>query len=79
MVMKPVAELETGSHKSAYTKERWEVLLTIDNSQALLPAMAMAASYAPGVAMSAVVAVIGCIAAPYVARSPRGHANVEGR
>ena len=38
-----------------------------ENSQALRPSLAVAIDYAPGVAISALVAVIGYLAAPYVA------------
>ena len=41
--------------------------MTSQNSQALRPSMAIAIDYAPGVALSAIVAVIGYFAAPYVA------------
>ncbi|MGB2594521.1 MAG: putative sulfate exporter family transporter, partial [Pseudolabrys sp.] len=42
--------------------------MTADNMQASRPSVAMAAALAPGVALSAVVAAIGYVAAPYVAR-----------
>ena len=42
--------------------------MTTQNSQAARPFAAVAMDYLPGVAMSAVVAVIGYVAAPYVAR-----------
>ena len=41
--------------------------MTADNSQTARPSMALAAEYAPGVAMSALVAGIGYLAAPFVA------------
>jgi len=43
--------------------------VTAQNSQAARPLAAVAIDYLPGVAMSAIVAVIGYIAAPYVARA----------
>ena len=42
--------------------------MTVENSQTARPAMALAADYAPGVVLSALVAAIGYLAAPYVAR-----------
>ena len=42
--------------------------MTAQNTQASRPSVAMAAALAPGVALSAVVAAIGYVAAPYVAR-----------
>jgi len=42
--------------------------VTAENSQALPPAVATAVDYAPGVALSAIVAIAGYLAAPYVAR-----------
>ena len=42
--------------------------MTADNMQASRPSVAMAAALAPGVVLSAVVAAIGYVAAPYVAR-----------
>jgi uncharacterized integral membrane protein (TIGR00698 family) len=41
--------------------------VTAENSQSLRPSVALAADYAPGVALSALVAIIGYLAAPYVA------------
>ena len=41
--------------------------MTAENSQAVRPSVAMAVDYAPGVALSALVAVIGYLTAPYVA------------
>jgi uncharacterized integral membrane protein (TIGR00698 family) len=41
--------------------------VTAENSQAVRPSVAMAVDYAPGVALSALVAVIGYLTAPYVA------------
>ena len=41
--------------------------MTAQNSHALRPSLAMAIEFAPGVALSAIVAVIGYLAAPYVA------------
>jgi uncharacterized integral membrane protein (TIGR00698 family) len=41
--------------------------VTLQNSQAMRPFIAVAANYLPGVAMSALVAVIGYVGAPYVA------------
>lgn len=42
--------------------------MTAQNSQAAKPLVAVAIDYLPGVAMSAIVAIIGYVAAPYVAR-----------
>jgi uncharacterized integral membrane protein (TIGR00698 family) len=42
--------------------------VTAQNSQAARPLAAVAIDYLPGVAMSAIVAIIGYVAAPYVAR-----------
>jgi uncharacterized integral membrane protein (TIGR00698 family) len=42
--------------------------VTAENSQALPPAVATIADYAPGVVLSAIVAAAGYLAAPYVAR-----------
>ena len=42
--------------------------MTAENMQALRPSVAMAATLAPGVVLSAIVAAIGYVAAPYVAR-----------
>ncbi len=42
--------------------------MTPQNLQAARPAAAVAVDYLPGVAMSAIVAIIGYVAAPYVAR-----------
>ena len=41
--------------------------MTAENSQSALPSMALAVEYAPGVALSALVAAIGYVAAPFVA------------
>jgi uncharacterized integral membrane protein (TIGR00698 family) len=41
--------------------------VTAENSQAVRPFLAMAIEFAPGVALSAIVAAIGYLAAPYVA------------
>ncbi|MGH6665129.1 MAG: YeiH family protein [Pseudolabrys sp.] len=41
--------------------------MSAENSQSVRPSVALAAEYAPGVVISAVVAAIGYIAAPYVA------------
>ena len=41
--------------------------MTAENSQTARPSIALAAEYAPGVAMSAIVAAIGYVAAPFVA------------
>jgi uncharacterized integral membrane protein (TIGR00698 family) len=41
--------------------------MTVENSQTARPALVLAADYAPGVALSALVAAIGYLAAPYVA------------
>ena len=43
--------------------------MTVENSQSVRPAIALAADYAPGVALSALVAAIGYVAAPYVAHA----------
>jgi uncharacterized integral membrane protein (TIGR00698 family) len=42
--------------------------VTAQNSQATRPLAAVAIDYLPGVAMSAIVAIVGYVAAPYVAR-----------
>jgi uncharacterized integral membrane protein (TIGR00698 family) len=43
--------------------------VSVENSQALPLSMATAVTYAPGVALSALVAVIGYVAAPFVAKA----------
>lgn len=43
--------------------------MTVENSQSARPVIALAADYAPGVALSALVAAIGYVAAPYVAHA----------
>jgi len=45
-----------------------DVLVPLHDSQALRPSMGMVIDYVPGVALSAIVAIIGYLAAPYVAR-----------
>ncbi len=42
--------------------------MTAENMQATKPSVAMAAALAPGIVLSAIVAAIGYVAAPYVAR-----------
>ncbi|WMT72089.1 putative sulfate exporter family transporter [Bradyrhizobium sp. Ash2021] len=42
--------------------------MTVQNSEALWPSKGMVVDYAPGVALSTIVAIIGYLAAPYVAR-----------
>ncbi|MGH6684014.1 MAG: putative sulfate exporter family transporter, partial [Pseudolabrys sp.] len=41
--------------------------MSAENSEITRPSMAMAAEFAPGVAIAALVAAIGYVAAPYVA------------
>ena len=42
--------------------------MTLQNTQAQRPSMGMAIDYVPGVALSGILAIIGYLAAPYVAR-----------